>query len=85
MPLKAVRNALAQGQLAGSRRCSRRAVCTSRPGMVNSRRRSVAAVARPIPASAPTARPRLCAVTASASHAALAMNRPDGRCAKPAD
>jgi hypothetical protein len=55
------------------------AVCTSRPGMVNSFVRRVAAVARRMPASAPTARPRLCAVTAGASQAALAMNRPDAR------
>ena len=38
--------ASAQGQRAGSRRCRRRPVWTSRPGIVNSLRRNVDAVAR---------------------------------------
>jgi len=83
--LRAVRNAAAQGQFVGRRRCSRRAMCRSRPGTVNRRRRRVVAVARLMPARAPTARARLWAITASASHAALALNRPEGKCAYPAD
>ena len=76
----------AQGQEAGSRRCRRRPLCTRRPGTVKIRRRRVVAVAfsRSGPARRPTARARLWAITASASQAALAMNLPDGRCARPA-
>ncbi len=46
MPFRAVVIASAQGQDVGSRRCRCRPLCTSRPGTVNTLRRSVAAVAR---------------------------------------
>ena len=70
----AVLIASAQGQLPGSRRRRRRPLCTRRPGMVKTFRRSVAAVARcrSGPARMATARPRLCAMTVRASQAALA-------------
>jgi hypothetical protein len=69
---------------------------TERAPIESCRRRSVAIVARGVPASAasrPARRPgqradrapRLCAMTASASHAALAKEFPEGRWARPAD
>src|SRR4051794_38535030 len=54
----------------------------ARAGTWISLRRTVAVVARArsVPVSTPTARVRLNVITASTSHAALAVNTPDGRC-----
>ena len=75
---------VAQSQFAG--RCSRirRADRETRAGMLMMRARMVAVVAlvnRPA-ALTPSARVRLNAIAAATSHAAFAVNFPDGRCAK---
>ena len=62
----------------------RRAEVATRPGTCTSLRRTVAvvALARSAAAREPAARVRLNAMTASTSQAALAVNTPEGRCAR---
>ena len=74
----------AQGQAEGRWRCSRRAEVAIRAGTVMIWRRTVAVVARARfgPVVVAAARVRLNAMTAQTSHAALALNTPEGRWAR---
>jgi hypothetical protein len=75
--------AAVDGQLIGRCRVSCRAERASRAGTAISCRRMVLVVAFAwiVEARAPAARVRLNAIAAQTSQAALALNRPDGRCA----
>lgn len=68
----------------GRCRTSRLALRAMRTGTVTNLRRIVvvAALASPVPTMAPAVRVRLNAMTAHTSHAAFAVNFPDGRCAR---
>ena len=74
----------AQGQRAGRWSVTRRAERVSRPGSPNSCRRSVRVVTMPSPRPMRAVhRATLWAITATASQAPLAANRPDGRWLRP--
>jgi len=75
--------ACSQRQWVGRWSRSCRAARASRAGMLTSWVRMVAVVALAwnIDARQPAARVRLCAIAAQTSHAAFAVNDPDGRCA----
>ena len=88
MRLSAVLNSLCHGHRAGSRSTHCRLRLTSRPGSSRSRVRMVrATVSCSVGCMSPSRavqRIRLCASTAQASQAALAKNRPEGQCWRPA-
>jgi hypothetical protein len=84
----AVANDCAHGQCSGRRRTGRPAVLTRRPGTASTRKRTVEATvnrssAWTLPGEA-VQRNRLWARTAHPSQAALAKNRPEGQCSRPA-
>ena len=75
---------VSQGQVVGRCRVTRRAEDAARAGTAISFLRMVAvvALARSVPAMVAAVRVRLNAITASTSQAALAVNLPEGRCAR---
>ena len=73
-----------QGQRFGRCRVQRRAEWVSRPARAKKRRLSVLVVTIPSPSpSRAVQRARLCAITCTASHAAFAAKRPEGRWLSP--
>src|SRR5215217_2978878 len=83
--LSAARKSSAHGQRAGIRSVDRRLDRVSRPGICSSRRRRVRAVRTVWPGSAMRCvqRSRLWASAAITVQAALAVNLPEGKCARP--